>query len=163
MKLSDGVEWGLHCAAVLAALPPGLTLPGKALAEYHGVSESYLLKHLKALAHAGVLESVPGPKGGYRLARPAGEITLLEVVEAIDGKRPAFRCSEIRQRGPAAVDASAYRLPCAITVTMLRAEAAWRETLRAETLADLVARVAAGLDPRITERAVAWARENVRG
>ena len=73
MKLSEGVEWGVHCAVVLAGLAPGATLPGKALAEYHGVSESYLLKHLKALTAAELLVSVPGPRGGYRLARtPSG-------------------------------------------------------------------------------------------
>ncbi len=61
MRISEGVEWGLHIASVLAALPPRATLPAKALAEFHGVSESYLLKHLKALVEAGVFESVPGP------------------------------------------------------------------------------------------------------
>jgi Rrf2 family protein len=157
MKLSDGVEWGLHCAALLAVLPNEATLPAKALAEFHGVSESYLVKHLQALTGAGILESVPGPKGGYRLARLADEITLLQIVEAIEGPQPAFRCSEIRQRGPAALDdVSAYRLPCAINVTMLQAEAAWRDVLRGQTLADLVARVASGLDPRIAPRAAAW-------
>jgi len=105
MKLSEGVEWGVHCAVVLAGLAPGATLPGKALAEYHGVSESYLLKHLKALTAAELLVSVPGPRGGYRLARPPERITLLDVVQAIDGTQPAFRCTEIRQRGPLALDA----------------------------------------------------------
>jgi len=49
MRMSEGVEWGVHCAAVLAALPPLATLPGKALAEFHDVSETYLVKHLQAL------------------------------------------------------------------------------------------------------------------
>jgi DNA-binding IscR family transcriptional regulator len=71
MKLSDGVEWGIHCAALLAVLPPGAVLPGKALAEYHGISESYLVKHLQALTAAGLLGAGHGPRGGYRLARPA--------------------------------------------------------------------------------------------
>src|SRR5437660_1575635 len=43
-------------------MPEGVALPGKALAEYHGVSERYLLKHLQSMARAGVLES--GPPGG---------------------------------------------------------------------------------------------------
>ena len=110
MKLSDGVEWGLHCAALLAAIPAGMVLPGKALAEFHGISESYLLKHLQALTTAGILVSVPGPKGGYRLARPAAEITVLEVVDAIEGRQSAFRCDEIRQRGPAAMEPEVYQL-----------------------------------------------------
>jgi Rrf2 family protein len=162
MKLSDGVEWALHCAAFLAALPLEFVLPGKALAEYHGVSESYLLKHLQALTRAGILESVPGPKGGYRLAKPADQVTLLAVVEAIEGKEPAFRCAEIRQCGPAALEPSAYRLPCKINVTMLRAEAAWKDVLRSQTLAELAQSVTQSLDPRVAELALPWLQQNLR-
>jgi Rrf2 family protein len=138
MKLSEGVEWGLHCVSVLAGLPPGATLPTKALAEYHGLSETYLAKHLQALTNARIIESLPGPKGGYRLQRPPEEITVLEVVEAIDGREPLFRCTEIRQQGPLAQEPQAYRLPCGIHVAMARAEKAWRDALREQTIADLV-------------------------
>lgn len=162
MKLSDGVEWGLHCAALLAAIPAETVLPGKALAEYHGVSESYLIKHLQALTAAGILESVPGPKGGYRLARPASEIPVLAVVDAIEGRDPAFRCSEIRQRGPAAVEPEVYRLPCAINATMLRAEMAWRRSLAAQTVADIVAGLTRQADQRSLEKTIAWFQERLR-
>jgi DNA-binding IscR family transcriptional regulator len=46
MRLSQGVEWGLHCAALVALLPPDRTLPAARLAEYHGVPGAYLAKHL---------------------------------------------------------------------------------------------------------------------
>ena len=162
MKLSEGVEWGLHCATVLAALPSGATLPAKALAEFHGVSETYLVKHLKELVKAGVLESVPGPKGGYRLARPAEQTTLLDIVEAIEGRESAYRCTEIRRRGPAALDDSAYRLPCAINLTMLLAEKAWRDVLHGRTLADLVETVASQIDPRAASKALPWLQQHLR-
>ncbi len=139
MKLSEGVEWGLHCMSMLAGLPAGATLPTRSLAAYHGLSETYLSKHLQALTNARIIESLPGPRGGYRLARSPEEITLLEVVEAIDGREPLFRCTEIRQQGPLAREPEAYRLPCGIHVAMARAEKAWREALRAQTIADLVA------------------------
>jgi Rrf2 family protein len=138
MKLSEGVEWGLHCVALLAALPPGATLPTKVLAEYHDLSETYLAKHLQALTNARIIESLPGPKGGYRLQRAPEEITMLEVVEAIDGHEPSFRCTEIRQRGPFALEPEAYRVPCAIHIAMARADKAWRDALRAQTIADLI-------------------------
>ena len=76
MRLSDGVEWGVHVCTVLAIVPPDRALPAAKLAEFHGVPAAYLAKHLQALARAGVLETTKGPKGGYRLARPATEITL---------------------------------------------------------------------------------------
>lgn len=163
MKLSEGVEWGLHCGVLLAALPRGSVLRGSDLAEFHGVSESYLLKHLQALVRAELFESVPGPKGGFRLARPPETISLLDVVTAIEGAQPAFRCTEIRQRGPAGLEPAAYRFPCAIHATMLRAEHAWREVLRGQTLADLAALVAERTDPRALERALPWLEQHIRG
>ena len=162
MRMSEGIEWGIHCVTVLAALPPGATLAGKGQAEFHGVSESYLLKHLQALTGAGLLESVPGPKGGYRLARPPERITLLDVVAAIEGREPAFRCTEIRQRGPVALEPAAYRLPCAIHVAMLRAETAWKQALAAQTIADLLAVLGETLEARQVQKAASWLRENLR-
>lgn len=162
MKLSDGVEWGIHCVTVLTRLAEGATLPGKALAEFHGVSESYLLKHLKALTGAGVLESVPGPHGGYRLGRVPEKITLLDVVRAIDGPEPAFRCSEIRQRGPTALPAKAYRTPCVINAAMLRAEKAWRAELQRVTIADIADEVGCVADARALALGDEWMKQNQR-
>lgn len=163
MKLGDGVEWGLHCGVVLASLPDGTVLPGRALAEFHGLSESYLLKHLQAMARAGVLESLPGPRGGYRLARPADEITVLDVVEAVDGRGPVFRCTEIRRRGPAAVaNPAAYRTPCVISAAMQAAEVAWRGALRSRTLAELAAEAVGSADPRALRAGALWLNARAR-
>jgi Rrf2 family protein len=162
MKMSDGVEWGIHCATVLSRLPEGATLPGKALAEFHGVSESYLLKHLKLLAAAKLLESVPGPYGGYRLARVPEKISLLDIVLAVDGPEPAFRCTEIRQRGPAAMPTKTYRSPCAINAAMLRAERAWRAELERTTIADINNEVMCAIDARALALATEWSEQNRR-
>ncbi len=163
MKLSEGVEWGLHCVSVLAGLPPGATLPAKALAEYHGLSETYLAKHLQALTNAGIIESVPGPKGGYRLQRPPQEITVLEVMEAIDGREPLFRCTEIRQQGPLAQGPQAYQHPCGIHVVMARAEKAWRDALREQTIADLVASYQRDVAVKQQQRSAQWIAGRMRG
>lgn len=163
MKMSEGVEWALHCAVVLGTLPENAALPGKALAEFHGVSESYLLKHLKSLTAAGILESLPGPRGGYRLARPANQVTVLEVVDAVEGKGPAFRCSEIRARGPfPAPKELCSRKACAINAVMLRAERAWRDILRGETLYDIAVQVGLDVEPERLAKAVNWLGERAR-
>ncbi len=162
MKLSEGIEWGLHCATLVALLPPESALPASRLAEYHGVPGSYLAKHLQALSRAGILQSVPGPYGGYRLARPAAEITVLDVVEAIDGTSPAFTCTEIRRRGPTAVPAREYRLPCSIHAVMDRADAAWRAELTATTLADLVQQGMTNASPQALTKGVVWLQEVLR-
>ena len=162
MKLSDGVEWAVHCLMVLSGLPKGATLSGKALAEFHGVPESYLLKHLKALVAEGLLSSVSGPSGGYRLARRPQDISLRDVVEAIEGSRPAFRCSEIRRRGPCRLEDSAYAKCCGVNRAMLRAEAAWREALAKENLKDIAEDFLAGADPRIIPIGINWIEQNMR-
>jgi Rrf2 family protein len=60
---------------------------GRDLSREVGVPEHYLAKILATLARAGVLVATRGARGGYRLARPPGEITLLQVLEPIEGKR----------------------------------------------------------------------------
>ena len=162
MKLSDGVEWAIHCSMLLGGLPAGGTLSGKALAEFHGVPESYLLKHLKALAAKEILESVTGPLGGYRLARKPEQITLLDIVDAIEGDKPAFQCTEIRRRGPCALDDDAYPRPCGINRAMLRAEAAYRKALAQENLKTLTDEFMASADRRFLVMGKDWFTKNTR-
>jgi Rrf2 family protein len=155
MKLSDGVEQAIHCVAVLAGLQPDSVLSAAALAEFHGVSTSYLLKHLQALSRAAILHTMPGPKGGYRLGRPASQISLLDVVLAVEGREPAFRCAEIRQRGPHPLPTPTR--PCEINAAMQRAEQAYRRELAKVTIAQLGEAVAAGdAKGRIAARCAAF-------
>ena len=153
MKLSDGVEQAIHSVLLLSGLPVDGVLPASALAEYHGVSSSYLLKHLQALAGAGLLLSVPGPKGGYRLARDPAHISLLDIVLAIEGPEPAFRCSEIRQRGPSPIAERFHKAPCGVNVAMLRAEKAYRAELEKVSIADLRVDPRSALGAAIMNRA----------
>lgn len=152
MKLGDGVEQAVHCVLLLSGLSEDGVLSAAALAEFHGVSPSYLLKHLQALAGAGLLESVPGPKGGYRLARPVDRITLLDIVVAVEGEAPAFRCAEIRQRGPSPVAAHFFKAPCAVNAAMLKAERAYRAELKKVTVAELGSDASSPLGKAIAAR-----------
>lgn len=77
------------------------------LARRLGVSPSYLAKIMQTLAREGVLESQRGKIGGFRLARPAGQIRLLEVVAPFDDLTPGRRCLLGR---PSCSD----RAPCAV-------------------------------------------------
>ena len=162
MQLGQGVEWALHCCTLLAVVPPEHTLPAGRLAEFHGVPPAYLAKHLQAMAQAGIVESTAGRKGGYRLARPADVITVLDVVDAIEGSEAAFRCSEIRRRGPARVAAAEYRQPCGIAVAMQRAENAYRAELARVTIADLLASTAETISPVAIRKTGDWFQEVLR-
>ena len=142
MRLSEPVEWALHCTTVLVLLPADAALPASRLAEFHGVPAAYLAKALQSLSRAGIVESVPGRRGGYRLGRPPAAITLLDVVDAVEGDEPSFRCTEIRKRGPARVSSRLYSPVCGIAEAMYRADEAWRAELRRTTVADLLQKLA---------------------
>lgn len=153
MELPQTVEWSLHCAWLLAQLPDdGSALPARRIAEFYGLPEAYLAKVLKNLTRAGLLTATSGPRGGYRLARPTDQITALDLVQAVDGAAPAFRCAEIRQRGPIPLPANQCTGPCGIASVMHHAEQAWRDHLAATTLADLLDHAGTGS----TTRARQW-------
>lgn len=152
--MSGGVEWALHCCVVLTSVAE--PVPAARLAEFHDVSPTYLAKQLQALARAGLVASVQGKSGGYVLTRPPETITLLDVVEAVDGLGPAFVCTEIRQRGPFATPAEACTTPCPISRAMAEAESARRAALSATTIADLAAQVESAGGPGTLGRVGTW-------
>lgn len=163
MRLGEGVEWAAHACALLAALPEGRGLPGAALAEYLDVPPAYLAKHMQALSRAGLVETGRGPAGGYRIAKPGREITLNDIAVAIEGREPAFRCQEVRQRGPGAASKEACKKPCGIAASFYAAERAWRAELAKVSIADVLADVARG--PADAKRGAAvgkWLVENMR-
>ncbi|MFD5632105.1 MULTISPECIES: RrF2 family transcriptional regulator [unclassified Streptomyces] len=143
--MSGGVEWALHCCVVLTSVDE--PVPATRLAELHDVSASYLAKQLQALSRAGLVRSVQGKAGGYVLTREPASITVLDVVEAVDGPAPAFACTEIRRRGPLATPAESCTAPCAIARAMNGADEAWRAALRAVSIAELVRSVGSDYGP----------------
>lgn len=141
MKLPASTEWLLHCATTLAQLEPGATASASQLAEYYDVPAAYLAKQLQALVRAGLLAATTGPRGGFRLARPATGITLLEIVEAVDGAAPPFTCREIRKQGRGALPPEQCRKACILAEKMSDAHEAWRRSLAGVSLADILASI----------------------
>ncbi len=138
MKLPGSTEWLLHCATTLAQLEPGSTASAAQLADYYDLPAAYLAKQLQALVRAGVLAATTGPRGGFRLGRAAAEITLLQIVEAVDGASAPYECREIRQQGRGALPAEDCRNTCILAAKMAEAHEAWRGTLAGTSLADIL-------------------------
>ena len=136
MKMSVGVEWALHSCLELGWAAPAL-VPTSRLAALLELGAAYLNKQLQALVKAGIVASTSGPRGGFTLAKEPAQIRVLDIVEAIEGPASAFRCTEIRQRGPLAAVPEDCTKACHIAAVMYRAEDAWRRELAAVTLADL--------------------------
>src|SRR5262245_11613018 len=87
MKMTRASLYALHAVTYMAAQKDreGGSVASHVIAQDRGIPERFLLKVLKPLVAAQILISVKGPNGGYRLARPAKEINMLEIVEAVDG------------------------------------------------------------------------------
>jgi Rrf2 family protein len=162
MRINKGVEWAGHACALLVPLWPDKGLPLSALAEFHALPEPYMAKQMQALARAGIVTGGRGRSGFYTLARAPGDITLLDILLAVDGDEPMFRCSEIRQNGPCASKPADCKAPCNIAAGFWRAEEAYRSSLAHVDLATLAGAVAAQLGPEKTARAGAWISGNVR-
>jgi Rrf2 family protein len=154
MRMGVGVEWALHCCVNLGFLRPGEAATAARLAAFHDLPAAYLNKQLQALARAGIVASVPGPGGGFRLARQPERLTLLDVVTAIEGPQPAFRCAEIRGQGPAGASGTSPAA-CTIDVAMRKAELAWRQALAGQTLADIMAALERSY-PTMADRVHGW-------
>src|SRR5215470_1745430 len=90
------VEYGLHCLLYLVDPPQGVVPSSRDLAEFQGVSPSYVAKLFTQLEKARLVASSEGTAGGYWLARPVDEITVLDVVDALEGGKPLFQCREVR-------------------------------------------------------------------
>ena len=156
MRMNQGVEWAVHACTLLAPLWPEGGLSLSALAEYHGIPAPYMAKQMQALSKAGIVRTSRGKTGGYALARAPAEISLWQVARAIDGPEPAFRCTEIRQRGPCAAKPADCRTPCHIAQAFAAAEAAAREVLQGITIAQVLADVGRDSSPEHLGEAAAW-------
>ncbi len=159
MILKSQVEWALHCCAILAGLPAGRYLSTKTLAEFHGLPKEYLSKALQSLSQAGLVDTTLGPNGGYRLAKAPAQITFLDIVEAVEGKRRTFVCNEIRGNNPCKQNGSCDGKPCPIARVMWDADTAWRNSLASVSLSALAQLLSAELPDDLLERSMSWLME----
>jgi len=84
LRISEAASLAFHTMAVLTA-EPGRRHPTRELAKTLCVSESHLAKVMQRLAKQGLIESVRGPRGGFRLGVNVNDVTLLEIFESIEG------------------------------------------------------------------------------
>jgi Rrf2 family protein len=81
IMLNSSADYALRAVLYMARQAPDRSCSAGAIAAALGVPRNYIGKVLNTLAHAGVLTSVRGPRGGFRLARPPSRLSLREVVE----------------------------------------------------------------------------------
>jgi Rrf2 family protein len=158
--ISTGVEYGLHCLLYLTEPAPGVREASvRDLADLQGVPLDFLAKLFTKLHKAGLVIATEGAKGGFSLARPASEISVLDVVTAIDGDKALFECREVRTRcavfdeTPPAWATSGV---CAIHAVMQQAEKRMRESLASQSLEDVAGRMSAKAPRTFEPQVLKW-------
>ncbi|HXP96766.1 MAG TPA: Rrf2 family transcriptional regulator [Telmatospirillum sp.] len=165
--ISTGVEYGLHCLLYLTAPASHAPAPSvRDLADLQGVPAEYLAKLFTKLSRAGLVMATEGARGGFALARPADEISFLDVVEAIDGDKKLFECREIRERCAvfnSEAPAWATTGVCSIHLIMRTAEKRMRDELANHSLGELAMQVAAKAPGNFTHQIATWLDERTLG
>ena len=134
MRVSAKVDYALRAMLELAAA--GGLVKGEQLATAQGIPQKFLESILIDLRHAELVTSRRGVDGGYALGRPAGEITLADVIRAVEGPIATVRGvrpDDVRYEGIAR----------ALAAVWIDLRAAMRGVLDETTLADIVSRGAA--------------------
>ncbi len=87
MMLTRGGEYAVRCVLYLAACTtPGQVAPRKEVAQAMQIPESFMAKVAQTLSRAGIIQITQGARGGYRLLKDPSRLSLLQVVEAVDGE-----------------------------------------------------------------------------
>jgi Rrf2 family protein len=131
VRVSAKTDYALRAALELAAAPDDKPVKGERIATAQGIPLRFLENILMQLRHAGLVDSRRGAEGGYRLARPASEVKLADVIRAIDG--PLAGVSGVR---PEALGFDGVAEP--MRDVWIAVRASLRGVLEQVTLADVV-------------------------
>jgi len=131
MRVSAKADYAVRAAAELAAAGTEEPVKGERLAEAQDIPLQFLEHILLELKHAGIVRARRGAKGGYWLARPAGEVTIADVVRAVEGP-----IAHVQSAPPESIE---YRGSAEhLQEVWIAVRASLRAVLEHVTLADLV-------------------------
>jgi len=151
VNISAKADYAICAAVALAATDGDAPVKGEALARSQDIPTKFLENILVDLRQGGVVTSHRGPEGGYRLDRPADEITLADVIRAVDGP-----LASIHGDRP---EATEYRGAAEELQTVWVAlRASMRAVLEGVTLADVVERRVPAEVLRLAREPDAWMR-----
>ena len=132
MRVSAKVDYAVRAAVELAAAEPGVNVKAERIAESQAIPRKFLDNTLHGLRQAGIIESRRGPEGGHKLARSADDISVADIIRAIDGP-----LANIGGQPPEGIEPPGPAAPMRDVWVAVRASL--REVLEETTLADVVA------------------------
>lgn len=131
MNLSRASTYAFYGLSYLARQPAGKFVPLSEIGQHYDVPEKHLAKIFQTLVKAGILESARGVNGGFVLAKPASEISALDVIQILEGPVRETGCLLLAE--PCARDAV-----CRINAIWRKAQHQMLSVLRQSTVADMV-------------------------
>src|SRR5688500_11352533 len=93
LRLSKKADYALIAMKHLATRPDSASASAREIAEGYDIPTELMAKVLQRLARRGLVTSHPGTRGGYRLSRPTAQISVADIIEAIDGPLTVTACS----------------------------------------------------------------------
>ena len=129
MRVSTKVDYAIRAAVELAAAPDGHA-KGERIAQAQEIPLKFLENILAEMRHAGIVRSQRGAVGGYWLARPADEITLAEIIRAVEGP-----LANVRGARPESIEYAGSAEP--LREVWVAVRASLRSVLEEVTLADV--------------------------
>ena len=159
-----GAEYALHSLLILATSDAPVSVVD--LARFQQIPERYLAKVFTRMKDARLVVGTEGIAGGFALARPAEEVRVVEVLDAVDPDRKLFACGEIRRNctlfeGEPPEWATAGS--CRIDLFMTEAERTLRDFLSSKTIADLVCELNCKAPAEFAAESGGWFQERRAG
>lgn len=134
MKLTNATEQALAIMAILATQDEDVPASSQAIYQKLSVSQSYVKKLLRKLVVSKLIEGVSGNNGGFYIERNLNEISLLDIVEAIEGPLHSFPHVGVLERAFFDFNEIAQNGNEKITEVFTQADVAWDEELRKVTI-----------------------------
>jgi Rrf2 family protein len=131
LRITKADDYAIRAMIHLACLPEGRVALRQEIAEAQRIPASFMAKILRRLVRASLLTSARGVNGGFALARPAVEVSLLDIVEAIDGPLGLAECVNN-------AEACTFACSCPARPVWVKVQAGVRDVLGAASLEDLV-------------------------
>jgi Rrf2 family protein len=139
MQVTRAGEYGIIGLLYLAQQPEGRTVMVEEVSEAECVPKSFLAKIFQTLAKRGLVRSVRGSGGGFQLAKPAGKITVLEIINCVE---TGFALQKCVTSNPRCVVADRQVGACALCGIFNEAQQQVNDVLSRTSLADLMKRQA---------------------
>ncbi|MGH2316767.1 RrF2 family transcriptional regulator [Planococcus sp. SE5232] len=160
MHMKPGVEQSVYAILLLNMLPDKAVLPGEAISQQLRTSPTYFQKLLRKLVSAGLIASVPGVKGGFKLNKKPEDINVFDIYVAIEGQQALYTSSGVLGD---LLELEEPERCCLLTDLMIDAENAWRFRMEQETIAVLSEKMEEQRFQEKTKKLTEWLSQKLVG